>query len=416
MWWKRSTLFTANREMDHLQRVAIVAICGATSTAPLRAMEALLNFPPLTEFVMASAMKCCSRLIKLGLWGNRVSLSGHSRIRDELEGCVSTHIPSDRIAPIFYFNKPFSTIIDSRESWAARATEGANPPANHWFTDGSRRDGRSGAGVFCEESEVELYFPLGEYASVFQAEVFAILKCVEHRLKSPGPITATTICSDSQAALKALSAVRIDSGLVLECRKAIQTLTNKSVVSLMWVPGHSNIRGNDKADKLAAQGSESDPVGPEPIIPAPPDLLKGPIDNWLLSKARLSWSSSRGQVQAKQLIEGFSNRTQKSLLGLKKNQLREIVGVLTGHWLNNSYMKRIGLRDDPDCDFCGESEDNSVHFLCECPFFQLIRLRCFGSNSVEPSVIKNARIERIWEFLWRSRRQLFGQRMRRMTG
>lgn len=44
-----------------------------------------------------------------------------------------------------------------------------------------------------------------------------------------------------------------------------------------------------------------------------------------------------------------------------------LVGLLTGHWSNNSYHKKIGLRDEPGCNYCGWSEDTSEseHFLCE---------------------------------------------------
>ena len=59
------------------------------------------------------------------------------------------------------------------------------------------------------------------------------------------------ICSDSQAALKALAAAKTTSQLVLETMKALTELSIRNCVRLLWVLGHSDIIGNEEADKLA---------------------------------------------------------------------------------------------------------------------------------------------------------------------
>ena len=35
---------------------------------------------------------------------------------------------------------------------------------------------------------------------------------------------------------------------------------------ILWVPGHSGVDGNEKADELARAGSDSEFIGPEPAI------------------------------------------------------------------------------------------------------------------------------------------------------
>lgn len=174
--------------------------------------------------------------------------------------------------------------------------------------------------------------------------------------------------------------------------------------------------GKREGRRIGNGGSRIGFIRPEPLIPVPPNCPKGAIEKWLSMNSKQAWSAVRGQEQAKQLIEGFSDPMAKTLLSFKKHQLRAVVGVLTGHWLNNSYKRRIGLRDDPDCDYCGGAEDTSVHFLCQCPFFQLIRLRCFGGSVVDTAVIRKARTGKIWEFLWSSRRSRFGQGIRMDSG
>jgi hypothetical protein len=46
-----------------------------------------------------------------------------------------------------------------------------------WYTDGSKTNKGTGAGVCCYGTRRELTFGLGRYTTVFQAEVYAIKAC-----------------------------------------------------------------------------------------------------------------------------------------------------------------------------------------------------------------------------------------------
>jgi ribonuclease HI len=88
-----------------------------------------------------------------------------------------------------------------------------------WFTDGSQIQEGTGAGVYGQSIRRRLSFSLGKHATVFQAEVFAILACA-HVIKAHGiPEKHVSICSDSQAALKPLRAVRTTSPWYLYARR-----------------------------------------------------------------------------------------------------------------------------------------------------------------------------------------------------
>jgi hypothetical protein len=72
----------------------------------------------------------------------------------------------------------------------------------------------TGAGVLEQSVKRRLSFSLGRYATVFQAEIYAILACVHEIQFQNRPEKYVNICSDSQAALKVLQAVRTTPPLV----------------------------------------------------------------------------------------------------------------------------------------------------------------------------------------------------------
>jgi len=51
------------------------------------------------------------------------------------------------------------------------------------------------------------------------------------------------ICSDSQAASKALQAARTMSPLVQQCQKALNDISTWHTMGLYWIPGHSELQG-----------------------------------------------------------------------------------------------------------------------------------------------------------------------------
>jgi hypothetical protein len=130
----------------------------------------------------------------------------------------------DIMRPAFNLEPRYRVTMLTREDW----TKGQGAPLEIkglvWFTDGSKMKGGTGAGVYGQSLTRRLSFSLGKYATVFQAEIHAILACAYKIQSLKRPERYVSICSDSQAALKALQVVRT-SPLVHQCQRALNDIS-----------------------------------------------------------------------------------------------------------------------------------------------------------------------------------------------
>jgi len=83
-----------------------------------------------------------------------------------------------------------------------------------WFNDGSRTAEGSGVSVYGQSVNRRLSFSLSKHATVFQAEVYAILARVHGIETQDWPDKYGSICFDSQASLKSLRAAERTSPMV----------------------------------------------------------------------------------------------------------------------------------------------------------------------------------------------------------
>jgi ribonuclease HI len=134
-----------------------------------------------------------------------------------------------------------------------------------------------------------LSISLGKYVTVFQAEIYAILACAYEIQANARSEKYISICSDSQAALKALQAAKTKSPLVWQCQRVLNDISTYHSVGLFWVPGHYGIRGNEIADELARGGSIHHFVGPEPALGISRQSIKKKIQCWLDKQHMTLW-------------------------------------------------------------------------------------------------------------------------------
>ena len=192
------------------------------------------------------------------------------------------------------------------------------------------------------------------------------------------------ICSDSESSIGALSSCKFSSAMVLQCFRALETLSEKNDVALTWVPGHSGILGNELADELARKASGLEFIGPEPAVGRHAGSLKVQVKRETENSHQRRWEGLTSCRQAKEFLEGCVLKTTKFLLSLSRAKIRMLTGVLTGHTHLNYHLNKIGVISDPTCRGCGFKPETARHFICTCPALKNLRTKHLGDFYITP--------------------------------
>ena len=97
--------------------------------------------------------------------------------------------------------------------------------------------------------------------TVFQTEAEALLKATESLLQDNNIKNNTKpiiFYSDSQALVKALNKEKIYTEYIKQCILNLNELGKHTKVIVKWIPGHKGHEGNEKADKLANEGKDTE--------------------------------------------------------------------------------------------------------------------------------------------------------------
>jgi hypothetical protein len=141
---------------------------------------------------------------------------------------------------------------------------------------------------------------------------------------------------------------------VEECQETLTVLATLNEVTLIWVPGHCGIPGNEMAYRLARQASAMPLLGPEPALGIPKCQARVAIKSWTKYQHSSTWKVVQGCRHGKLFIDRPVKKRADDLLKLGRNQLKMAVATLTGHAPVRGHLQTMGLYSgDPSCRFCG---------------------------------------------------------------
>ncbi|XP_071051357.1 uncharacterized protein [Onthophagus taurus] len=227
--------------LHQLQRLACLLITGAMRSTPTIAMETMRNVLPLDILMREVAVMALLRLRPI----NEKQVSKQPLFKAR----------TDYITPTF-LGKPhvvIETIPQSNSSSGKTLTI---------YTDGSKKAGGFGAGIFSHDLQLDLSTSLGSTA---QAELTAINIAADAIIDSKKVGRNVVICTDSRLqAMLAVGRHHTASSLVKSCRQSLEEANN---VSIKWRKGHIGIKGHDHADRLAKRAASKSPISPEPFVP-----------------------------------------------------------------------------------------------------------------------------------------------------
>jgi hypothetical protein len=180
VWWPKVWKKSTKIQLGRIQRMACLAITGAVKSTPTAAVEVLLNMTPLELLIIAEARMTLYILqIFKQLYVPR-TVSGLLTIWKNV-GDPLRDMWSDCFIPVYYYTKNLVVKIDQEN------LKNKDPVLPEivliWFTDSSRTDSGTGAGIYGRRPERSFSLSLGRHATVFQTKIYVILICVYEHTK-----------------------------------------------------------------------------------------------------------------------------------------------------------------------------------------------------------------------------------------
>lgn len=367
--------------LNVLQNSSLRLMMGAKKSSPVSSLEAEANIPPLILYIEYLSTKT---FIKL-----------HYRPFDDP---TAENLLHERSASAIYNHKllqkynvktvkrkaiealsPSATWYDIQEKILVDTIEPKDfeayltkefPDFFSLYTDGSKQDtpeSSVASGLYDCQLQRAVSWKLHPEHTVIAAELFAIKKALEYI--SSQKHGKWIVFTDSLSSLQLLSNdVKSYRETTDTIKQQLKSLNISKIVLLHWIRGHSGIKGNEVADRVANLGHN---LMKSTLFP----LHKEEISNILLKNMRKHWQECWIEDM---LITGKG----KHLGKLRDNVLSQtpvdtgsriadvaIFRLRIGHAAVKQYLHRIKRSDTPYCNECGENE-TIEHYLLECKLYE----------------------------------------------
>lgn len=256
------------------------------------------------------------------------------------------------------------------------------------YTDGSKKDlcAGLGAGFKIDYQGVviaEEHFPMHPKCSNYQAELMAICGALDCLLKIEDRLIITNkilICTDSQSAIDTINDKWTDNLIVIAIKNYLTKYYLRNItIHIKWVPAHTGIMGNERADYLAKLGADTnlDHYESGYFNCLPISYAKTKIKECFWNTFTKYAYYSNKPFNASPLNEWYKKYLPEPKDSEIIKKYREIISsidyytaqLLTGHGNFGSYLFKRKIKETFCCPFDDcvlETPDNAHHTLFEC--------------------------------------------------
>ena len=207
---------------------------------------------------------------------------------------------------------------------------------------------------------------LASNSTIIQGETYAIYKALQsiNYIQNHNYI----IFSDCKVAVHRLKTI---ADGYLE-NKIITFLESHPNVFIKWIPSHSHIWPNERADNLAKSAIQSD----SNVLNLGMNI-KCEIKSWLRKQSIIIWQDLWNESNKGRFTHSFFNTVSVNSISDKPKYNR----IISGHFPVAYYLHRFNLKEDNDCFNCG-LEETIEHMIFECDLYNDIRRKNTGTNSI----------------------------------
>lgn len=188
------------------------------------------------------------------------------------------------------------------------------------------------------------------------------------------------IYSDSLSALKSLNSLLSKNQRVHNLITRIFSLRDSYNITLNFIRSHTDITGNDLADKLANKARLLDDITQVPLSKR---YMRTVLTREAHQRLQEEWDSINSESDAKLWIPYIRDYT---FVFPTNHYLTQLI---TGHGAFPAYFKRFNLRSDCQCP-CGMEGADYLHYLTNCPLMTeyTIQLRSAIKAPVRKETLK----------------------------
>src|SRR5215470_5323893 len=180
-------------------------------------------------------------------------------------------------------------------------------------------------------------------------------------MRVQGLYSVCYIYTDSQAACMSITKPRRQSGqsIIISILDQIDKIGPQQQLNIVWIPGHQDIEGNERADKEAKIAAQSPEISqktkhlPQKSCRAQDIKAKAKIQWQTMWKADSTTARHLRRILAREGTEAGPKLYNKISSRKKASTL---VQLRTGHCRLNKYLHRMGKKDSAICE-CGLGEE-----------------------------------------------------------